>query len=107
MNIINAKEALLTEFHLALVMEYATRGTLTAYVAEHWHHGQQHGLFLTEDEARYLFRVGSPFGKGIYVNAEIFLFVYCCIFTCTPLIVIDAIYTLICFVGACSNSLML
>jgi serine/threonine-protein kinase SRK2 len=56
-NIINAKEALLTEFHLALVMEYATRGTLTAYVAEHWHHGQQHGLFLTEDEARYLFRV--------------------------------------------------
>eukprot|EP00884_Botryococcus_braunii_P002617 jgi/Botrbrau1/12356/Bobra.0239s0007.2 len=55
-NIINAKEALLTEFHLALVMEYATRGTLTAYVAEHWHHGQQHGLFLTEDEARYLFR---------------------------------------------------
>lgn len=56
-NIVNAKEVLLTEFHLALVLEYASRGTLTAYVAEHWHHGQQHGLYLTEDEARYLFRV--------------------------------------------------
>jgi hypothetical protein len=66
-NIVNAKEALLTEFHLALVLEYASAGTLTGYVAERWHHGQTHGLFLTEDEARYFFRVrasSSPFGTS-------------------------------------------
>eukprot|EP00884_Botryococcus_braunii_P018776 jgi/Botrbrau1/5582/Bobra.97_2s0013.1 len=55
-NIINAKEAVLTENHLCLVLEYAEKGSLTGYVADRWQHGQKYGLFLTEDEARYFFR---------------------------------------------------
>jgi hypothetical protein len=56
-NVINAKEVLLTEENLALVMEYAAGGSLTSYVSERWQHAQQTGLFLSEDEARYFFRV--------------------------------------------------
>lgn len=55
-NIIDAKEAVLTETHLGLVMEYAAGGSLTGYVAERWQHAQSGGLFLTEDEARYFMR---------------------------------------------------
>ncbi|KAK9916166.1 hypothetical protein WJX75_009636 [Coccomyxa subellipsoidea] len=55
-NVINAKEALLTESHLALVMEYAACGSLTGYVANRWQSAQHSGLFLQEDEARYFFR---------------------------------------------------
>lgn len=62
MNVINAKEALLTETHLCLVMEYAACGSLTGYVAEQWQHAQKSGLFLQEDEARYFFRVGTIYG---------------------------------------------
>lgn len=58
-NIIEAKEALLTDNHLALVMEFAACGSLTSYVAEKWPEAQHTGLFLTEDEARYFFRVRS------------------------------------------------
>ena len=54
-----AKEALLTEKHLALVMEYAAGGSLTAYVSQRWQHATHTGLFLGEDEARFFFRV-SP-----------------------------------------------
>ena len=43
--------------HLALVMEYAACGSLTSYVAEQWQAAQHSGLFLSEDEARYFFRV--------------------------------------------------
>jgi serine/threonine-protein kinase SRK2 len=57
-NVINAYEAILTESHLALVMEYAACGSLTSYVANRWQHAQHSGLFLSEDEARYFFRVG-------------------------------------------------
>ena len=56
-NVINAYEAVLTETHLALVMEYAACGSLTSYVANRWQHAQHSGLFLSEDEARYFFRV--------------------------------------------------
>lgn len=56
-NVINAFEAILTESHLALVMEYAACGSLTSYVANRWQHAQHSGLFLSEDEARYFFRV--------------------------------------------------
>ena len=59
MNVINAKEVLLTQTHLALVMEFAAGASLTSYVAEKWQAAQHTGLFLTEDEARYFFRV-SP-----------------------------------------------
>jgi serine/threonine-protein kinase SRK2 len=45
------------EQHLALVMEYAACGSLTSYVAEQWQRAQHSGLFLSEDEARYFFRV--------------------------------------------------
>jgi len=48
---------LLTETHLALVMEYAAGNSLTGYVADKWQHAQHTGLFLGEDEARYFFRV--------------------------------------------------
>ena len=56
-NIIEAKEVLLTETHLALVMEFAAGNSLTGYVADKWQHAQHTGLFLGEDEARYFFRV--------------------------------------------------
>lgn len=55
-NVIKAKEALLTENHLCLVMEYAACGSMTGFVAEKWQNAQQTGLFLQEDEARYFFR---------------------------------------------------
>ncbi|MCJ1461844.1 hypothetical protein MMC07_000443 [Pseudocyphellaria aurata] len=58
-NVIKAKEALLTENHLCLVMEYAACGSMTGFVAEKWQNAQQTGLFLQEDEARYFFRVSS------------------------------------------------
>ena len=56
-NVINAFEALLTDKHLALVMEFAACGSLTSYVADRWKVAQDGGLFLEEDEARYFFRV--------------------------------------------------
>jgi serine/threonine-protein kinase SRK2 len=55
-NIVEAKEVLLTDHHLCLVMEYAAGNSLTGYVADKWQHAQQTGLFLSEDEARYYFR---------------------------------------------------
>ena len=48
----------MTKTHLAIVMEYASGGNLTAYVTEKWDTSDERdGLFLTEDEARYFFRV--------------------------------------------------
>ena len=58
-NVINAKEVILTHSHLALSLEYAACGSLTSYVAEKWQHAQYAGLFLSEDEARYFMRVGG------------------------------------------------
>ena len=58
--IINAKEAALTDTHLCLVLEYAGGGSLTNYVSQRWQHAQHTGTFLSEDEARYFFRVFSP-----------------------------------------------
>lgn len=57
MNVIEAKEVLVTHTHLALSLEYAAGGSLTSYVADRWQHSQHSGLFLSEDEARYFFRV--------------------------------------------------
>ena len=54
----NMQEVMLTKTHLAIVMEYASGGNLTAYVTEKWDTSEErNGLFLTEDEARYFFRV--------------------------------------------------
>lgn len=55
-NIVEAKEVILTDKHLCLVMEYAAGNSLTGYVANKWQHAQQTGLFLSEEEARYYFR---------------------------------------------------
>ena len=54
-NVIEAKEVLVTHTHLALSLEYAAGGSLTSYVADRWQHSQHSGLFLSE--ARYFFRV--------------------------------------------------
>lgn len=55
-NVIKAYEALLTPTYLCLVMEYASGGSLTSYVADKWKIAQAQGLFLSEDEARYFFK---------------------------------------------------
>ena len=47
----------MTTTNLALVLEYAQGGSLTNYVSARWQHAQHLGSFLSEDEARYLFRV--------------------------------------------------
>lgn len=54
--IINAREAVLTDTHLCLVLEFAAGGSLTSYVSQRWQHAQHTGTFLSEDEARYFFR---------------------------------------------------
>lgn len=64
MNVIEAKEVLVTHTHLALSLEYAAGGSLTSYVADRWQHSQHSGLFLSEDEARYFFRVSMQHSKG-------------------------------------------
>ncbi len=38
-------------------MEMAAGGSLTSYVADKWQKAQAQGLFLSEDEARYFFKV--------------------------------------------------
>ena len=68
-NIINAFEAVLTETHLALVMEYAACGSLTSYVANRWQVAQHTGLFLSEDEARYFMRVSFNSMKAYSLRA--------------------------------------
>lgn len=45
---------------LAAVMEMAAGGSLTSYVADKWQKAQALGLFLSEDEARYFFKVRPP-----------------------------------------------
>ena len=42
---------------LPAVMEMAAGGSLTSYVADKWQKAQAQGLFLSEDEARYFFKV--------------------------------------------------
>ena len=57
-NLMRAREVLLTPTHLCLVMEWASGGTLTAYVTDRWDSTDQRGgLFLSEEEARYLTKV--------------------------------------------------
>ena len=58
------RQVLLTETHLALVMEYAAGNSLTGYVADKWQHAQHTGLFLGEDEARYFFKVRALGVRG-------------------------------------------
>ncbi|GMH37429.1 hypothetical protein BSKO_05302 [Bryopsis sp. KO-2023] len=56
-NIVNAREVVLTNSHLALILEYASGGTLTKYVSDRWDTVQDRGgLFLAEDEALFFFK---------------------------------------------------
>jgi len=56
MNLVKAKEVLLTPTHLGIVMEYAAGGCLTTYVTDKWETTDDRGgLFLSEAEARYFF----------------------------------------------------
>lgn len=55
-NVIKAYDAVLTPDYLCLVMECAMGGSLTAYVADKWQEAQAKGTFLSEDEARYVFK---------------------------------------------------
>mmetsp|Transcript_7770 Transcript_7770/g.19278 ORF Transcript_7770/g.19278 Transcript_7770/m.19278 type:complete len:422 (-) Transcript_7770:514-1779(-) len=56
-NLVQARELLLTKTHLGLAMEFVSGGNLTGYVTEKWDTtGLRNGLFLTEDEARYIFK---------------------------------------------------
>lgn len=49
---------MLTAHHLCLVMELAAGGSMTQYVAERHARGRTEAAqHLTEDEARYFFRV--------------------------------------------------
>jgi hypothetical protein len=48
----------------AAVMEMAGGGSLTSYVADKWQKAQALGLFLSEDEARYFFKVGGGWVGG-------------------------------------------
>lgn len=56
LNIINSTCSLLTDKHLGIAMEYASGGSLTQYVTNHFPKSGQ-GLFLSEDETRYFFKV--------------------------------------------------
>ena len=68
-NVIEAKEVLVTHTHLALSLEYAAGGSLTSYVADRWQHSQHSGLFLSEDEARYFFRVSVRHMAGLCTSS--------------------------------------
>jgi serine/threonine-protein kinase SRK2 len=60
-NLVSCKAVVLTDTHLGIVMEYAAGGNLTNYVQDKWETcGERGGLFLSEDEARYFFRVSAP-----------------------------------------------
>ena len=50
----------------AAVMEMAGGGSLTSYVADKWQKAQAAGLFLSEDEARYFFKVGGCAVCGVF-----------------------------------------
>lgn len=59
-NLVDVHQLLLTPTHLALCMDYASGGSLTSYVADKWEHADPSGLVMSEDEARYFFKVSVP-----------------------------------------------
>ena len=67
MNVVASRELLLTADHLGLVLEYAAGGNLSTYVTSKRPRGQPtEMLYLSEDEARYYFRVfPNPKPDGI------------------------------------------
>ena len=59
MNLIDVYQLILTPTHLAICMEWASGGSLTSYVADKWQNASPNGLVLSEDEARYFFKVAQ------------------------------------------------
>ena len=60
-NIVHAHSVILTKTHLCLFMDFISGGTLTDYVSDRADTvDQRNGLFLDEDEARFLFTVRIP-----------------------------------------------
>ena len=65
LNLITAKEVLLTRSHLALSLELAAGGSMTSYVGDKLQTAGPTELVLSEDEARYFMRVrGAGTGCG-------------------------------------------
>eukprot|EP00879_Flechtneria_rotunda_P022720 GHRR01023996.1.p1 GENE.GHRR01023996.1~~GHRR01023996.1.p1 ORF type:complete len:273 (+),score=88.09 GHRR01023996.1:467-1285(+) len=57
LNLVTMYDLILTKSHLALVLEYANGGSLTAHVACRWESAlQRGGLFMEEQEASYYVR---------------------------------------------------
>ena len=56
-NLVDVYQLILTPTHLALCMEWASGGSLTSYVADKWQHADPSGLVMSEDEARFFFKV--------------------------------------------------
>lgn len=56
-NLVQARELVLSKTHLGLAMEYVSGGNLTAYVMEKYDStGIRNGLYMTEPEAQYFFK---------------------------------------------------
>ena len=57
-SLVRLENAVLSHSHLGLVMEYASGGSLTQYVMRrHGTRDKRNGLYLTESEARFIFKV--------------------------------------------------
>ena len=65
LNLITAKEVLLTRSHLALSLELAAGGSMTSYVGDKLQNAGPTELVLSEDEARYFMRV-----RGVGTSCE-------------------------------------
>ena len=63
-NLVAAKEAMLTSKHVAIVMEYAAGGNMTSYISKVQQHNAGDELLMSEDKARYLFRVRTKPSAG-------------------------------------------
>ncbi len=59
-NLVQARELLLSKTHLGLAMEYVQGGNLTNYVMSKYDStGIRGGMYMTESEAQYFFKVGT------------------------------------------------
>ena len=52
-------------------MEWASGGSLTSYVADKWQNASPNGLVLSEDEARYFFKVTAHVALTGHVHMHI------------------------------------
>ena len=78
-NLIDVYQLILTPTHLALCMEWASGGSLTSYVADKWQHADPAGLVMSEDEARYFFKVLC---RAVLDTAILCCCMLCCAISC-------------------------